>query len=356
MSHTLLEPFQLGDLALRNRVVMAPLTRGRAENPGLVPTALMAEYYRQRAGTGLIVTEGTWPSREAIGFVNVPGLYSAEQVEGWRAVTDAVHGAGGVMFSQLGHLGALSHPDHLDGRLPVAPSAINPEEMSFTPTGFKETVVPREMTVADIRRTVEDYRVAALHAKEAGFDGVEIHGAHLYLIPAFLSSVLNRRTDAYGGSSENRCRFVLEILDAAISVWGAKRVGLKLSPAASSGRLVPNDETEPTYRHLLGALGHYDLAYVHALGAQGSPETVPAHFQDIARYFRPLYAGTLIVGGGYTKQSGEDVLRRGDADLVAYGAPFIANPDLVERFRSGIGLAEADPSTFYTGGAKGYAD
>lgn len=357
MSATLFDAYALHGLPLRNRVVMAPMTRGRAENVGLVPNDLMRRYYAQRAGAGLIVTEGTWVSREGIGFVNAPGIFDQAQVEGWKAVTSAVHAAGGKIFSQLAHVGAVSHPDHLEGRSPLAPSAINPRDVTFTAAGFKDTPTPREMTVEDIERTIGDFRRAALNAKSAGFDGVEIHGAHIFLIPEFLSSALNRRTDGYGGSPANRARFVLELVQALIGVWGPGRVGLKLSPASTSGLLVPNTDTEPTFRYLLQQLNDYALAYVHALGPQAPVDGTPAEpFADIAAYARPLYKGVLIVGGGYSQRSGQAVLDRGDADLIAFGAPFVANPDLVERFRQGVALAAADAEFFYAGGDKGYAD
>uniref|UniRef100_B0T957 NADH:flavin oxidoreductase/NADH oxidase n=1 Tax=Caulobacter sp. (strain K31) TaxID=366602 RepID=B0T957_CAUSK len=357
MSASLFDAFALHGLELKNRIVMAPMTRGRAENPELIPNALMARYYAQRAGAGLIVTEGAWVNREGIGFINAPGIFDQAQVEGWKVVTGAVHAAGGRIFSQLAHVGAVSHPDHLEGLTPLAPSAINPRDVTFTASGLRDTPTPREMSVEDIERTIDDFRRAALNAKAAGFDGVEIHGAHIFLIPEFLSSTLNQRTDDYGGSPENRARFVLELVQVLIGVWGPGRVGLKLSPASTSGLLAPNADTEPTFRYLLEQLNDYDLAYVHALGPQAPVDGTPAApFADIAAYVRPLYKGVLIVGGGYTQQSGQAVLARGHADLIAYGAPFLANPDLVERFRQGVALATADAEFFYAGGDRGYAD
>jgi N-ethylmaleimide reductase len=357
MKRNLFEPFTLGKLLLKNRIAMAPMTRGRADNPGLVPTALMAEYYSQRAGAGLIVTEGTWVNNEGIGYINVPGLFTDAQTEGWRAVTKAVHAAGGTIFSQIAHLGAVSHPDHLNGELPMGPSAINPQEQSYTPDGFKDTLIPREMSWADIKRTVGAFKTAAENAKAAGFDGVEIHGGYLYLIPEFLSSATNQRTDQYGGSVENRVRFVLEVVDAVVAVWGPKRVAIKLSPAVSSGLLSPNADTEPTYRYLAEQLNKYDLAYLQAWGPQGPVAGTEAEpFEDIAAYFRPIFHGTLMVGGGYTQASGESVLARGDADIIAFGSDFIANPDLVERLRGNVELATSNPEFHYSGGVSGYAD
>lgn len=248
----LLEEYKLGDLTLKNRVVMASMTRGRATNPGLVPTPLMAEYYEQRASAGLILSEGTWVSDQAIGFINVPGIYTPEQVESWKLVTQAVHNKGGLIFSQLGHIGSASHPDHLNGELPAGPSAIDPQTMSFTPEGLKPTLTPREMTVAEIEQTIMDFQQAAKNAKEAGFDGVEIHAHAGMLIAQFLSLATNKRTDEYGGSIENRTRFVLEIIDAVKEVWNSKRIGIKFNPVALSnvGIVLPDEETIPLFQYL----------------------------------------------------------------------------------------------------------
>lgn len=357
MDNTLFSEYKLGDLTLKNRIIMAPMTRGRATNPELLATDLMATYYKQRASAGLIITEGTWVSEDAIGYINVPGIYSDKQTEAWKHVVDAVHSEGGKIFLQISHVGAVSHPDHLNGKLPLGPSAINPDEKTFTPEGFKDTLVPREMTVTDIKGIIEDFRTASLNAKNAGFDGVEIHGAHVYLFPEFLSSETNKRTDSYGGSPENRSRFVLELLEAVISVWGKGRVGLKISPATNSGALKPNADTEPTFRYLAKALNQFDLAYLHVWGPTESVIGTPTEaFQDVASYFRPLYNGTLMVGGGFNSEKGEALLRSNNADLIAFGIPFIANPDLVERYRTGAKLSLPNTDLLYTGGAEGYTD
>ncbi len=283
--------------------------------------------------------------------------YTDNQTKAWSNVVDAVHDAGGKIFLQISHVGSVSHPDHLNGKLPLGPSAINPNEQTYTPDGFKDTLVPVEMTVKDIKGIIEDFRTASLSAKKAGFDGVEIHGAHVYLFPEFLSSETNKRTDSYGGSVENRSRFVLELLEAVTRVWGKGRVGLKISPATNSGTLRPNADTEPTFRYLAQALNQFDLAYLHVLGPMESVVGTPAEaFQDVASYFRPLYNGTLMIGGGLDSEKGEKLLRSGNADLIAFGLPFIANPDLVERYRTGAALSLPNTDLLYTGGAEGYTD
>ncbi|MFJ3140540.1 alkene reductase [Streptomyces sp. NPDC086843] len=351
----LLRPVRLGALDLPNRVVMAPMTRARATNPELVPTALHAAYYAQRAGAGLIVSEGTWMSPEAIGFIHVPGIYTDAQTAGWAEVTDAVHAAGGRIVSQIGHLGAVSHPDHHGGRLPVGPSAVDPGEMSFTPDGPKETVTPRALTAAGIAGTIADYRRAAENALRAGFDGLEIHAQGNHLIAQFLNPRLNLRTDAYGGSTEKRARFLLDVVEAVTDVWGGDRVGVKLSPYWRSGPAFTADaETLADYDQLLKRLGDSDLAYLHLVGpapGEGTDDTLTA----FAR-FRAHYRGAVVANLGFTRESGNDLLERGLADAVSFGAPFVANPDLVDRFTHGLPLAEGDRDTYYTGGVTGYTD
>ena len=356
---SLLSPIRLGDIELPNRVIMASMTRARTDNPGLVPNGLQARYYAQRVSAGLILTEGTWPSREAIGFIDVPGLYTQEQVEGWRRVTDAVHEAGGRIVVQLGHVGPSSHPDLLGGALPLAPSAINPDLKAFTPSGFQATVVPKAMDLDDIARTVEDYARAARLAKAAGFDGVELHGIATFLIPAFLYENLNRRTDDYGGSVENRARFALEIVDALVNVWGSSRVGIKLSPGLTGvGQFIAGTETLATFEYLIGQLSRRHLAWLQLMNPITDLAGTPLEIlgRDVARYFRPLYSGAMIANGGYTFETGNDLVRDGFADAIAFGAPFISNPDLVERFSGGLMLHSSDRETYYGGGAAGYVD
>jgi N-ethylmaleimide reductase len=323
----------------------------------LLPTDLHVEYYRQRASAGLIITEATWISREAIGFINVPGLFSAEQVEAWRKVTDAVHDAGGHIFVQLMHSGASSHPDFFGGALPLAPSAINPQLRSFTESGFKETVTPAAMTEDDIERTIGNYVDAARNALDAGFDGAEIHGAGPYLIPQFLNSALNVRDDDYGGNPENRARFVLALLSATVSELGPRRVGIKLSPTIAMGGLAPTDETVGTHNYLISCLANMPLSHVQIVKASNDLSGTPiAALQDTVRYYRDRYPGTVIANCGYDQASANAAITNGEADLVSFGKPFIGNPDLVRRMRTGLPLSDANPELFYQGGAEGYID
>jgi len=356
---SLLRPYELGSMRLRNRIVMAPMTRARAENGALAPTSLHAAYYRQRAGAGLIVSEGTWISPDAIGAVNVPGLYSEEQVRGWTAVTAAVHAEGGAVFAQLAHTGAASHPDFRGGQLPVAPSAVNPGGKVFTPaSGFTDTVTPRALTAAEIAGIVEQYRSASANARRAGFDGVEIHAQRGYLIAQFLSPEQNLRTDAYGGSVEGRARFLFEILDAVAEVWEPHRVGIKFAPHQALGAA---GEVSPAvlagHEHVAERLNDYRLAYLHLMMTRRPNETVTAEQrrESLAR-FRPLYRGTLIANASLDQASGNAVIDEGLADLVSFGQQFIANPDLAARFAEHRPLADADRDTFYQGGARGYTD
>jgi N-ethylmaleimide reductase len=363
MSHKEQEPlfteFRLGELQLKNRIVMASLTRGRADNAALAPTALHTEYYGQRASAGLILTESAWVSKNAIGYVNLPGIYSGEQVLAWKQVTGAVHEKGGKIILQLAHSGAVSHPDFFGGSLPLGPSAINPREKSFTPQGFKDTVTPRAYTIPEIKATVEEFRQAAQNAREAGFDGIEIHAQLFTLIPQFLSPATNQRTDEYGGSMENRVRIVFEILDAVRTVFDIKRIGIKFTPAFfSNGLMRPDSTTLPTFAYLLEKLSGYDLGYVHLVGpAVDLTGTVLEPLkEEYFGYFRQNYKGTLMANLGFTHARANEILAKGHADLVSFGTPFIANPDLVERFQQGLALAVPDTSTFYTGGATGYTD
>jgi N-ethylmaleimide reductase len=357
-NQALLQPVTLGDLQLPSRIVMAPMTRARADNPGLVPGSLQARYYAQRASAGLIISEASWPSREAIGAVNVPGIFSEAQVDGWRHVTDAVHAVGGRIFLQVGHTGGASHPDHLAGALPLAPSAVNPEQKSFTPKGFKDSVTPRAMTLDDIQRTISDYARATAYGRQAGFDGIELHGSNVYLIPQFLNDRLNQREDRYGGNPENRGRFVLEALQAMIAEWSPRRVGLRLSPGFSMGGFHPTAQTLPTYEYLVSKLSDLNLSHLHLVHTVGDLSGTPVAplQQGTAAYFRGFYPGTIIANGGFTRETGNALIASGHADLVSFGTSYIANPDLVQRFDGGIPLAAPNSDTYYQGGASGYID
>lgn len=355
----LLDPYALGaGLTVRNRVVMAPMTRARADNPALAPTELHSEYYRQRAGAGLIVSEGTWISADAIGAVNVPGMYSEEQTRAWGAVTSAVHAEGGVIFAQLAHTGAASHPDFHQGRLPVAPSAVNPGGTVFTPNGLAPVVTPRALSAAQIADIVEQYRLAAANARRAGFDGVELHAQRGYLIAQFLNPALNLRTDAYGGTTADRARFLFEVLDAVVGVWGPHRVGVKFAPHQVLGDAnEASPEVLAAHEHVAARLNDYPLAYLHLMMTrQPNVPVTAAERSESLGLFRPLYRGTLIANAGLDQESGNAVLREGLADLVSFAALFIGNPDLPLRFERHLPLAESDRDTFYQGGASGYTD
>jgi N-ethylmaleimide reductase len=353
----LLAPYQSGNLLLANRVVMAPMTRSRSNNEGHVATAMTAEYYAQRAGAGLLVTEGTYISPNAVGFVNVPAIYSEAQVEGWKLVTKAVHDKGGKIFAQLWHVGRMSHPDLLNGGLPLAPSAVNPHSQAYTHKGLTDTVTPQEMTVEDIRQTIRDFKKAAANAVEAGFDGVELHAANGYLLHQFFVKASNQRSDAYGGSIENRARILFELLEELKAVIDLSRVGIRFNPSSHNlFGMVIDEETIPTFEYIITRLNDYGLAYIHLTEPFTAVADVPHAVSEVAKHFRPLYRGTLIINKGFTQETGNQVIEEGHADLVAFGVPFIANPDLVERFRRNAPLAEADRATFYTTGAHGYID
>ena len=315
------------------------------------------EYYRQRASAGLILTELTWISPHAIGFINVPGLYTERQVEAWRAVTSAVHAEGGTIFAQLAHSGAVSHPDFFGGELPPAPSAVNPGLKSFTLAGFKDTVTPRAMSVEEIATTIADYGAAAKNARDAGFDGVELHAATTYLLPEFLNSALNIREDTYGGSAENRARIVLDVLDALIAVWGPGRVGIKISPTFAMGGFGPTEQTIETYDYLVSRLNALPLSHLQVVRAPNDLSGTPVEpLQDTIGYYRARFDGTLIANFGFDKSSASTAIKGGHADLVSFAKPFISNPDLVHRFESDLHLATSATETFYQGGAEGYVD
>ncbi len=354
---TLLRPYTFNTTTFNNRMVMAPMTRSRAGNEGNLATKEMAIYYADRADAGLLITEGTVVSEKAVGFINVPGIYSKEQTESWKQVTQAVHDKGGKIFVQLWHTGRLSHPDLHNGELPHAPSAINPEAKAYLATGFIDTVTPKEMTVEEIKLTVLDFKNSTANAVEAGFDGVELHASNGYLFHQFFNGTSNTRTDEYGGSIENKARILFETLDALKDVIDYSRVGVRLNPSmhGTQGMSVDN-ETIPTHEYIVNRLNDYGLAYVHFSEPFTDVSEVPYAVTEIAKHFRPIYKGLLMINKGFTKATGNQVIEEGYADMVAYGVPFIANPDLVARFEKDAPLNTADSSTFYTFTAKGYND
>jgi N-ethylmaleimide reductase len=353
----LLTEYQLGDLKLNNRVVMAPLTRSRADNQGKVPNDLMVEYYAQRASAGLIISEGSQISERAVGYINTPGIHSDEQVAGWRKVTDAVHAKGGKIFCQLWHVGRMSHPDFHNGELPLSASAINPNSQSFTPEGFKDTVTPKAMTINDIKETIADYGQAAKNAMAAGFDGVEIHSSNGYLLHQFFSRTSNVRTDEYGGSKENRAKILFEVIDEIKKYVPENRIGLRLNPSLHGiFGMTLDEESIPTFDYIVKNLNQYNLAYVHLSEPFNDVSDVPYAEPNIAAHYRPLYHGTLMINAGFNQKRGNQIIADGLANLVAFGKLFISNPDLVERFAVNAETARWDEDTFYTPGAKGYTD
>lgn len=354
----LLQPYDLNGLELPNRVVMAPMTRSRANNAENKPTGeLQGEYYKQRASAGLIISEGSQISKRAVGYVNTPGIYSSAQVEGWKEVTKKVHEANGRIFLQLWHVGRMSHPDFHNGELPLAPSAINPNDKSFTPEGFKETVTPKEMSIEEIKEAVLDFKNAAQNAMEAGFNGVEIHSSNGYLLHQFFNATSNKRKDEYGGSIENRSRILFEVLDAIKEVMPENMIGLRLNPSLHGiFGMTMDEETIPTFDHIIKKLNEYDLAYLHLSEPFNDVSDIPYAETEIAKRYRPLYKGTIIINAGFDQESGNKIIEEGNADLVAFGKPYISNPDLVERFEQNVELSDFDQNTFYTPGEKGYLD
>ncbi len=350
----ILSPFKLGPLQLPNRVVMAPMTRNRAGS-GNVPGPLNAIYYAQRASAGLIISEATQISPQGVGYPGTPGIHSAEQVAGWKRVTDAVHAASGRMFLQLWHVGRISHPSlQPDGAIPVAPSAVAPAGQAMTIDGMKPFVTPRALETKEIAGIVEDYRRAARNARDAGFDGVELHGANGYLIDQFLRDRSNRRTDRYGGTALNRARFLIEVTGAIVGEWGAERVGVRLSPTNPFNDMADSNPAA-TFATAVAELSRFGLAYLHVVEpAAGDPVTA-GQVPDI-RFFRRLWRGTLIGNKGYDLARANAVIQAGSADLVSFAILFLANPDLPVRFRRGGPFNSPDRKTFYGGTAAGYTD
>ena len=349
----LFTPFKLGPNELENRVVMAPLTRNRA-GPGNVPQDLNVRYYGQRASAGLIISEGTQVSPQGVGYPGTPGIHDADQVEGWRRVTEAVHGHGGRIFAQLWHVGRISHPSlQPGGALPVAPSALRPEGEIFTADGPQPFVTPRALERDEIPGLVEQHRRGARNALAAGFDGVEIQAANGYLLDQFLRDGSNRRSDAYGGSVANRVRLLLEVTEAVAGVWGAERVGVRLSPVNSFNGM-HDSRPDETFGHAAERLGQFGLAYLHVVETDVAGSTAPQNFDQ--RALRETFGGTYMANAGYDLARAHRVLESGAADLVSFGAPYVANPDLVARLRIGAPLNVPDPATFYGGDERGYTD
>ncbi|MCW2784562.1 MAG: nemA [Marmoricola sp.] len=358
MTSRLFEPLAIGDVKLTNRILMAPLTRMRATPPGDVPNDLMLEYYRQRAGAGLIVTEGTQISPIGKGYMDTPGIYSSEQVAAWRRITDAVHAEGGHISAQLWHVGRVSHESLHDGELPVSGSALPYRNRTTLKDEAGRPIrvdcpTPRALNVEEIAATVEDYRLATANAREAGFDLVEIHGAHGYLVHQFLSEQSNHRTDEYGGSLENRARLALEVVDAVIGAWEPGRVGIRISPQGNFNGLDDNTGL-PMGLYLAAEFDKRDLAFVHL----SEPDWAggPAITDEYRDELRTAYGGVIVGAGNYTVEKAERLLDAGLIDAAAFGRAFLANPDLPERFRTGAALNEPVGATFYGGDAEGYTD
>jgi N-ethylmaleimide reductase len=350
----LLEPFSLGDLGLANRMVMAPMTRCRAVGAN-VPGPLTATYYAQRASAGLIITEGSQVSPGGVGFIRTPGIYSPEQVEGWKRVTRAVHDAGGKIFCQLWHVGRMSHEDLLGGSRPVAPSALPVDEEIHTPSGKKKIPLPRALELDEIPEIVRQFRTGAENARKAGFDGVEIHGANGYLLDQFLRDGSNRRTDAYGGSVENRARLPLEVTKAVAGVWGAEHVGYRISPHFLIHAMADSDP-RGTFSHLARGLEELGIIYIHLVEPVGGRLGAVAPEARMATIIRESFGGELILNGGFDARTATMFIENGECDLVSFGAPFLANPDLPLRFARGAPLNVPDMATFYAGEEKGYTD
>ena len=351
----LFEPGRIGTIEVANRVVMAPLTRSRAEEAqGDIPGSDMnIEYYRQRSNAGLIISEGTQVSPVGKGYMATPGIYSAEQVQGWKKITDAVHAAGSKIIAQIWHVGRITHPDLTGGAEPIGPSAIAPNVVAYTHNGKQEVPVPHEMSVDEIKAVVEQFRVAAANAKKAGFDGVEIHGANGYLIDQFLRNSTNHRTDSYGGSVENRSRFALEIVDAVVAELGKGCVGIRLSPVTPFND-ISDSQPQAVFGYLIEQLNQREIGFIHMIeGSTGGPREVPGF--DYA-WARSHFKGTYIANNGYTRDMAITAVENGTADAVSFGRMFIANPDLVTRLKTNAPMNEPDPSTFYAPGPKGYID
>lgn len=351
----LFQPTRIGDIEVANRIVMAPLTRSRADEAhGDIPGSPMnVDYYRQRSGAGLVISEGTQISPAGKGYMATPGIYSEAQIEGWKPITKAVHDAGSKIIAQIWHVGRITHPDLTGGAQPVAPSAIQPKVVAYTHNGKVDAPVPHALTSEEVKEVIQQFRQAAANAIRAGFDGVEIHGANGYLVDQFIRDGANHRTDEYGGSIENRCRFALDVVDACVAEIGAGRVGIRLSPLTSFNDS-SDSNPQAVFGHLVEALNTRKIAFIHFIeGETGGPRDVAGF--DYA-WARQAFKGTYIANNGYTREMAIDAIASGRADAVAFGRMFISNPDLVERLKMNAPLNEANPKTFYTPGPVGYTD
>lgn len=355
---SLFDSFQLSNVDLKNRIVMAPMTRSRSDNEEALATDLMATYYAQRASAGLLITEGVFINEYAVGYINVPRIQTEKQRDSWRQVAEKVHQSNGKIFMQIWHVGASSHPDLLNGNLPLSPSGVNPNIKVYGKEGFVDTVDPKEMTLSDIETTIKDFAIAAKNAIVAGMDGIEIHAANGYLINQFFQKSSNKRLDNYGGSIENRSRFLFDILDEIVKFVPIDKVGIRFSPRLDDLGVKYDDEKDDLYRYITRRIEkEYKVAYLHFNGIISTKiKTEPEQVIDIAKCMREDYSGVLMINTGLTKEIAEEILSEGYADLFSFGVPFIANPNFVEKLRNNKDLTPPKPEYFYTGGALGYTD
>ncbi len=351
----LFNKYKIGDLELNNRLIMSPMTRSRAKADG-VPGDLAELYYTQRASAGLIISEGSQISQQGIGYINTPGIYTKEQIAEWNKITDSVHNADGKIFIQLWHVGRVSHSSFHNGALPVAPSAVAAKGKTYTYEGMKEFDTPKALEISEIKAVVQDFKNAAINAKSAGFDGIDLHGAFGYLIDQFLESGSNLRNDSYGGSAENRARFAIEVVEEVLKVWDSTRVGIKLSPSNVFNSMFDSNPKE-TFSYLIEKLNDYNLAYIHLMEPQMPSSKLPENYiNNVVEYFRPIYKGNIIANSGFTREKAINAIEEGLADLISFGSLFIANPDLPKRLLLNAELNKPDSKTYYGGDEKGYTD
>lgn len=352
---TAFKPIDIGPLTLKNRICMAPMTRNRADNEYEAPTELHQTYYSQRASAGLIISEGSPVSAYARGYIYTAGLYNEKQIEGWKKVLSKVHDNGGLMQAQLWHTGRVSHSYFHDGNKPPAPSAVKSDSMAYTPDGFQETPIPRAVTTEEIESIVDDFRQAAKNAIEAGFDGVQVHGANGYLIEQFLHDSANHRSDEYGGSIENRARFLFEIIDAVSNEAGVERTSLRLSPSNLFNTKNDSSSRE-LYEYVIKKLNNYSLSYLELVEALADVSDHPNLVPNVIEHYRPLYDGPVMTNGNYDRESALEIIDSGTADMVSFAKLFLANPDLPKRFKENAPLNTPNKNTFYTRGKEGYTD